>query len=264
MTGVSVRFTACAAVLSLCLSFANGQSPPPKPEESISIDYREAMVPMRDGVKLQAVILTPKGITEPLPILYERGPYGVPPKAAFDKPVPASSASGRKYIRVVQNIRGRFKSEGAFVMQRPPHDSTDPKGVDETTDAWDTVAWLVKEVPGHNGKVGIRGQSYNGWTAVMAALDPHPAVKAILEEASPADMFLGDDFHHNGAFRLTYGFEYAALLESAKEANTHWTFDKYDTYEWYLDLGPLSNANAKYFHGRIPTWNDFVAHPSYD
>ncbi len=105
-------------------------------------------------------------------------------------------------------------------MGRPPHDPADPKGVDETTDAWDTVDWLVKNVPNNNGRVGIAGTSYDGWTAVMAALDPHPALKAVIEQASPADMFLGDDFHHNGAFRLSYGFEYAAMLETAPRRTT--------------------------------------------
>jgi putative CocE/NonD family hydrolase len=149
-------------------------------------------------------------------------------------------------------------------MQRPPHDPKDRDGIDETTDAWDTVDWLVKNVARNNGKVGIRGQSYDGWTAMMAALDPHPAVKAILEEASPADMFLGDDFHHNGAFRLSYGFEYSALLESDPQKNYHFEFDKADTYEWYLSLGPLRNADTRYFHGKVPTWTDFVRHPNFD
>src|SRR6202042_1421908 len=164
---------------------------------------------------------------------------------------------------VRQNIRGRFRSEGKFVMQRPPHAPEDAKGIDETTDAWDTVDWLVKNIPNNNGRAGFTGTSYDGWTAVMAALDPHPAVKAIVEQATPADMFLGDDFHHNGAFRLSYGFEYAALMETGK-TNFQFQFDKYDTFEWYLALGPLSNANKLYFHDTLPTWNDFVAHPNYD
>ncbi len=243
----------------------DGQGESPKNEETVSFEFREAMIPMRDGVRLQTVILRPKNVDDPLPILYQRGPYGVPAAQRFEKPIPVSAfSSPEKYIRVVQNIRGRFKSEGTFVMQRPPHAPEDPKGIDETTDAWDTVAWLIKEIPRNNGRVGIRGQSYDGWTAMMAALDPHPAVKAILEEASPADMFLGDDFHHNGAFRLTYGFEYAALLETAAEKNYNFEFDKADTYEWYLGLGPLRNADLRYFHGKLPTWTDFVHHPNFD
>ncbi|MEO8661371.1 MAG: CocE/NonD family hydrolase, partial [Bryobacteraceae bacterium] len=219
----------------------------------------------RDGVRLQTVIFTPKGVAEPLPLLLERTPYGVPPATAFEKGLPAAgSSTGRRYIRVIQNLRGRFKSEGKFVMQRPPHDPSESKGVDETTDAWDTIDWLVKNVPNNNGKAGIHGTSYSGWTTVMAALDPHPAVKAMIEQASPSDMFLGDDFHHNGAFRLSYGFEYSALLETTAEENYHFKFDRADTYDWYLELGSLKNAQSRHFQGKIPTWTDFVKHPNYD
>ena len=121
------------------------------------------------------------------------------------------------YIFVFQDIRGRFKSEGQFVMQRDPcATKTDPKAIDESTDTYDTIDWLLKNVPHNNGRVGMLGISYGGWLTTMALLDPHPALKAASEQASPADMFLGDDFHHNGAFRLSYGFEYAALMETAE------------------------------------------------
>ena len=115
----------------------------------------------------------------------------------------------------------------------------------------------------NNGRVGMLGISYPGWLTVMAMLDPHPALKAVSPQASPADMFLGDDFHHNGAFRLSYGFEYVAMMETDKD-NANFKFDRHDTFEWYLKLGALSNVNAKYFKGKMPTWNDFVAHPNYD
>jgi putative CocE/NonD family hydrolase len=247
------------AVMAACLGLAQTS------EDRIYFDFREEMVPMRDGVRLQTVIFAPRGVTEPLPLLLERTPYGVPPATALEKGIPAAdSSTGRRYIRVIQNLRGRFKSEGKFVMQRPPHDPAESKGVDETTDAWDTIDWLVKNVPHNNGKAGIHGTSYSGWTTVMAALDPHPAVKAMIEQASPSDMFLGDDFHHNGAFRLSYGFEYSALLETAAEENYHFKFDRADTYDWYLELGSLKNAQTRHFHGKIPTWTDFVQHPNYD
>ncbi len=224
-------------------------------------DYQSAMIPMRDGVRLQTVVMRPKQQNGPLPFLITRTPYGVPAEDSVARGLPESQrAILDRYIVVIQNIRGRFKSEGTFVMQRPRN----PRGVDETTDAWDTVDWLVKNVAGNNGRAGFIGTSYDAWTAVQAALHPHPAVKAIVEQASPADMWLGDDFHHNGAFRLSYGFEYAALLESAAEENHHFVFDRPDTSDWYLALGPLRNADARYFHGRIPTWRDFVAHPDYD
>src|SRR6478735_1578403 len=107
------------------------------------------------------------------------------------------------------------------------------------------------------------GISYDGWLTACALLDPHPALKAVSPQASPVDMFLGDDFHHNGAFRLSYGFEYVAMMETDK-GNARFVFDKFDTYEWYLKLGALSNANRKFFKGHLPTWNDFGAHPNYD
>jgi putative CocE/NonD family hydrolase len=167
------------------------------------------------------------------------------------------------YIFVFQDIRGRFKSEGQFVMGRPPRDRNDPKAIDESTDTSDTIAWLLTKVPNHNGRVGMLGISYGGWLTVMAMLDPHPALKAVSPQASPADQFLGDDFHHNGAFRLSYGFEYVALMETTK-GSTPFKFDRKDTFEWYLRLGSLGNVNAKYFHGKMPTWNDFASHPNYD
>jgi putative CocE/NonD family hydrolase len=234
-------------------------------ESRVYVNFQEVMIPMRDGVRLQTVLLTPKNPKGPLPFLIDRTPYGVPAKDAIEKGLPpAQGWRSENYIFVAQNIRGRFRSEGKFVMFWPPHDPKDPKGVDETTDAWDTVEWLVKNVPSNNGRAGIAGTSYDGWTSVMAALDPHPALKAAIEQASPADQFLGDDFHHNGAFRLSYGFEYSALLETTATENYHFQFDRADTYDWYLGLGPLSNADERHFHGKLPTWTDFMRHPNYD
>ena len=234
-------------------------------EPRVFVDYQEVMIPMRDGVRLQTVLLTPRNAKGPLPFLIDRTPYGVPGKDAVEKGLPPGLRwRSENYISVWQNIRGRFQSEGKFVMFRPPHDPKDAKGVDETTDAWDTVEWLVKNVPNNNGQAGIAGTSYDGWTAVMAALNPHPALKAAIEQASPADQFLGDDFHHNGAFRLSYGFEYSAMLETSATDNYHFEFDRADTYDWYLGLGALSNADEKYFHGKVPTWTDFTRHPNYD
>ena len=225
----------------------------------------DVMIPMRDGVRLHTEIYAPRKAAEPLPFLFVRTPYGTADDALGHSRQLASYSDmlADGYIFVIQDIRGRFGSEGEFVMLRPPRDHADPKAIDESTDAWDTVEWLLKHVPGNNGRVGITGISYPGWLAQMAALDPHPAVRAVSEQAAIADMFLGDDFHHNGAFRLSYGFEYAALLETSKK-NYDFQFDAEDTYTWYLSLGPLSNANARYFHGKLPTWNNFIAHPDYD
>ena len=242
------------------------QNAEPKPERSRLFGKREAMIPARDGVRLHTEIYTPKNAAGPLPILLTRTPYGLDDdEKGFSRDLELYRemfADG--YIFAFQDIRGRYGSGGRFVMNRAPRDRSDPKTIDESTDTYDTVGWLVANVPDNNGRVGEAGISYGGWLTTMALLDPHPALKAVSEQASPADMFLGDDFHHNGAFRLSYGFEYAALLETSKE-NFSFHFSKNDLFDWYLnDLGPLSNANARYFHGKLPTWNDFVRHPNYD
>src|ERR1039457_7173331 len=220
----------------------------------------EAMIPVRDGVKLHTVIFAPRDARERLPILLERTPYGA---MADEKDLRARYAHliADGYIFAFQDIRGRFTSEGQFVMQRQVRDKRDPKAIDESTDTYDTIQWLLDNVKGHNGRAGILGISYGGWLTTMALLDPHPALKAISEQATPANMFLGDDFHHNGAFRLSYGFEYTADLDSSRKL-FGFPFDKHDTYDWYLDLGPLSNANALYFHDKLPTWNSFIEHPN--
>jgi len=224
---------------------------------------QDLMIPTRDGVKLHTVVFTPRNAGGPLPILFVRTPYGAPSDMLAQSSYYGDLIADG-YIFAFQDIRGRFSSEGQFVMQRPVRDKHDPHSIDEGTDAYDSIEWMVHNVSGNNGRVGIMGVSYGGWLTTMALLEPHPALKAASEQASPADMFLGDDFHHNGAFRLSYGFEYATELETAKEANTYFQFDRADTFQWYLNLGTLSNVNEKYFHGKLPTWNDFVNHPNYD
>ena len=231
-----------------------------KPSDSYT--RQQIYITARDGVKLFTEIYTPKDMKGPLPIILLRTPYNVTNSTRRMNGY-LRELTEEGYIFAFQDIRGRYKSEGLFVMQRNPRDKKDPKAIDESTDTYDTIDWLVKNVPNNNGRVGQLGVSYDGWLTVMSMLDPHPALKAVSPQASPVDMWIGDDFHHNGAFRLSYGFEYAFMLEASK-ADTMFTFNKYDTYEWYLDLGALSNVNAKIFKGRIQTWNDYVNHPNYD
>ncbi|HJU55422.1 MAG TPA: CocE/NonD family hydrolase [Pyrinomonadaceae bacterium] len=238
-------------------------TPSPTPALAQSFEKTEKMIVMRDGARLYTEIFTPKTATAPLPIIFLRTPYGVTGWGERSINGSLSKLAEEGYIFAFQDIRGRFKSEGQFVMDRPPRSSPDPKAIDEGTDAYDTIDWMVKNVPRNNGRVGMTGGSYDALLAVMATLEPHPALKAVSEQATPADLFLGDDFFHNGAFRLSYGFEYAYQLESSKE-NEQFKFDLYDTYDWYLKLGAIANADAKYFHGRLPTWNNFVQHPNYD
>ncbi len=226
---------------------------------------QQVMIPMRDGMRLNTEIFVPDDASEALPILFTRTPYGL---RHDDDGLHTSLTSSYAalvedgYIFVFQDIRGRYESEGEFVMLRPPRSSDDPQAVDEGTDTYDTIEWVLENVDGHNGKVGILGISYGGWLTVMGMIEPHPAVAAVSPQASPADMYIGDDFLHNGALRLAAAFGYAALMETDK-TNRPYDFDQYDVYEWYLDLGPLANANERYLHGAIPTWNAFMENPTY-
>ncbi|MCC7154523.1 MAG: CocE/NonD family hydrolase [Bryobacterales bacterium] len=225
-------------------------------------DRRSVNIPMRDGVRLHTLILTPKDHGQKWPVVLLRTPYNAENRDPETMAYFAELAQ-EGYIFAVQDIRGKFKSEGEFVMLRPLRDRSNPKSADESSDTWDSIDWLVKNIPGNNGRVGMLGVSYDGWLTVMGQLDPHPALKATSPQASPADMYLGDDFHHNGAFRLSYGFEYAAMMETEKE-NRRFQFTARDTYEWYWRLGPLGNVNRDYLKNKIPTWNHFVSHPDYD
>ncbi|MGE0816876.1 MAG: CocE/NonD family hydrolase [Vicinamibacterales bacterium] len=251
---------ALAALGALAAAVLDARQPAPNPADGFTV--RDEMIPMRDGVKLFTKIFVPKDQRGPLPIVFRRTPYGIDGAAgSFVRYYKALVDEG--YIFVFQDIRGKFRSEGTFVMQRPARAPGDTTGLDEGTDTYDTIDWLLKHVPGHNGRVGMLGVSYDGWTTIMGAVEPHPALKAISPQASPADMWLGDDFHHNGAFRLSYAFEYATMMESGKDVQ-QFDFDRYDTYDWYLSLGPLSAVNRRYLRESIPTWNDYVRHPDYD
>lgn len=246
------------------VAFFAGLAPVVAQTPAPSFTRTDGMIPMRDGVKLHTQVYAPAGAGEKLPILLLRTPYGIGDASPeqLSKALPELWADG--YVVVRQDIRGRFKSEGQFVMLRQPRDAKDKQAIDESTDTYDTIEWLLKNTA-NNGRVGMAGTSYGAWLTVMGMLDPHPALKAVVPQASPADMWIGDDFHHNGAFRLSYGLEYTYRMESSKEqTNPSAIIDSFDTYEWYLKLGALSNVDAKYFNGRYPTWNDFVNHPDYD
>ena len=225
----------------------------------------DAMIPMRDGVRLNTLIYSPTRPNEQFPILLLRTPYGIGNATGSQLAARLPELTAEGFIIVQQDIRGRFKSEGQFVMLRQPRDPKDKNAVDESSDTYDTIEWLLKNVANNNRRVGIAGTSYGAWLSVMAMLDPHPALNAVVQQASPADMWIGDDFHHNGAFRLSYGFEYAYMMESSKEiADVSKVIDTFDTYDWYLKLGSLANVETKYFQGKIPSWRDFATRPDYD
>jgi putative CocE/NonD family hydrolase len=245
----------------LLLSTVSAIAQQSKPDDKYN--RREVMIPMRDGIKLYTVIYTPKAQSEKLPFLMLRTPYGVSRRPSPDKPDYTKDMAEDGYIFVYQDIRGRYMSEGKYAMMRFSRNKKDPKAIDESSDTYDTIDWLLKNIPDNNGNVGMYGISYDGWTTIIAASDPHPALKAVSEQATPSDMFMNDDLHHNGAFRLSYAFEYA-FMEEISKTDSLYQFGNYDTYDWYLKLGPLSNMNKKYVHGVLPSWNDFTIHPNYD
>lgn len=226
------------------------------------------MIPMRDGVKLYTVILSPVDAKQPLPVLIQRTPYGanipIPDDTTFEASLMGDILAGDGYIFVYQDVRGKYKSEGSMQIHEPLIHAVQKGAIDESTDTWDAVDWLIKNIPNNNGKAGIYGISYPGWLALVGAVDPHPALKASSDQACMGDLFLGDDFHHNGAFRLSYGMEYSYEVEFDKTTDSKFPFPQYDLFDWYLKLGSLKNVNSKYFHNKIPTWNSFVSHPSYD
>lgn len=224
-----------------------------------------AMIPMRDGVKLFTTILSPAGTTSPLPILILRTPYGAEVPDTYNPlDIPYTRNMAREgYIFVIQDIRGKNNSEGSMEIHQPLIHAIQKGAVDESTDTYDAIDWVIKNVPKNNGRAGLYGISYPGWLALIGSVDPHPSLKASSEQACMSDLFLGDDFHHNGAFRLSYGMEYTYGVEN-NNAGSDFPFTEFDLFNWYLNLGSLKNVNKKYFHGRIPTWNHFVEHPDYD
>ncbi len=224
----------------------------------------EVMMPMRDGVQLHAVILRPVGSENsgpPLPFLIERTPYGTDGSSSIgvNSVKPELAASG--YVFVFQDIRGRYESQGKFVMNRPIVAHDDPKGVDETTDTHDTIDWLLKHVPNNNGRVGVLGISYPGFLAMMAGIDAHPAVKAISPQAPMTNIWMGDDFFHNGAFRQAYGFDYVQEMEAQK---TDATVDMQgDMYDFFLRHGNFAGAANAVGASNLPTAKEFIKEPEY-
>lgn len=235
----------------------------------------EVSIPMRDGKKLYTVIFAPKDGSKNYPILMERTPYSVPygPDYFPGSLGPSSHFAESGYIVVYQDVRGRYMSEGDYVNMRPQLGSKHGKAdIDESTDTYDTIDWLVHNVPHNNGRVGMWGISYPGFYAAVGAVNAHPALKAVSPQAPIADWFLGDDDHHNGAFFLldnfawdfNSGFDWPRSGPSRTQVSPGLRYDSNDAYQFYLNLGPLSNANERYFHGKVPVWNELMEHGTYD
>jgi putative CocE/NonD family hydrolase len=230
-------------------------------------DKQEVSIVMRDGKKLFTSIYAPKDASHPWPILLNRTPYGVGPYGpdSFRTNLgPSSLFIKEGFIFVYQDVRGRNQSEGEFVNVRPQRPATSgPADIDESTDAYDTIDWLVKKLPNNNGRVGMYGISYPGFYAAAGAIDAHPALKASSPQAPVSDWFVGDDFHHNGSFYLAHAFRFFDNFGRAKgtarpKATTQ------DGYSFFLELGSLSEMDSKYFKGDVPYWTELRQHPNYD
>jgi hypothetical protein len=233
---------------------------------------REYRIPMRDGVELFTAVYMPKDTSTTYPILMRRTPYSVRPYGEDEYPEtlgPSPLFTREGYIFVLQDVRGRFMSEGKFVNMTPHVDEKDSiQDIDESSDTYDVVEWLLENIPNNNGKVGMWGISYPGFYASSSMIDAHPAIQAVSPQAPIADWWF-DDFHHHGAFFLPHSFNFFAVFGLPRpELTTEWgpRFDHgtVDGYRWFLDLGPLKNAQERYFKGGIAFWTKASEHPNYD
>jgi len=269
---VTMRPTVVPLLLVLPV-LAAAQTPP----ASICDTYtkREVMIPMRDGVRLHTVIYAPRDTTRPHPIVMTRTPYSSAPYGETRCPNVPPRGQSRAYfdlgyIGVTQDVRGRFMSEGAFVDVRPVVEHRTSTDIDETTDTWDTVEWLIHNVPGNNGRVGVRGTSYPGFYASMAAISAHPAIKVVSPQAPVTEWMGGDDFFHNGALLLPHFFDFYAAFGWPRPQPTTQDFHRFDHgtpdgYAFFLQrLGALSNVNPRFYHDSIAMWDQVLQHTMWD
>lgn len=259
-----------ACLLSIGLAAAAGAQGP----DSVSARYTksELRIPMRDGTRLFTVVYQPRDTSRRYPIMLNRTPYGVGPygPTAYLRSVGPSPAFMREgFIVVYQDVRGRFMSEGDFVHMTPWRGMDGARATDESTDAYDTIDWLITHLSHNNGRVGVWGISYPGFFAAATLVDAHPALKAVSPQAPQADWFLGDDVHHHGAFLLASAFDFFTTSGLTRPKPTtdrprRFDFGTDDGYAFFLGMGPLANADRKYIKGRAPFWNEMMAHGTDD
>jgi putative CocE/NonD family hydrolase len=276
-----MRMASRSTFLILSLFLVALLAPPLAAQSEISPDFspvteafdherREVMVPMRDGVKLHTVIVMPKGSTA-APIILTRTPYSADkpttqmssPHAAMVLPLADESLVRAGYIRVYQDVRGRYDSEGDYVMTLPLRGELNRWKVDQTTDTYDTIDWLVKNVKGNNGRVGLTGVSYPGWLTLMGIIDPHPALKAAVPMYPMVDGWIGDDFYHNGALRQTM-LEWIYNMGAHKSGDYTPPFGYRDMYEAFLSGGSADAVAHRYNADKLPTWRKIVDNPAYN
>jgi uncharacterized protein len=265
-------FLAAAAVLATCTQLhSQGEEAPSVRARYVKHEYR---IPMRDGVRLFTAVYVPKDTSQTYPMLMTRTPYSVAPYGADKYKThlgPSEEFEKSGYIFVYQDVRGRYMSEGKFVEMRPEIDHPkSKKDIDESTDTYDTISWLLKNVPDNNGKVGIWGISYPGFYTAAGMINSHPALKAASPEAPMIDLFMGDDSYHGGAFMLAANFGFYVYFQPQPVPTTReetfggFDYGTEDGYQFYLNMGPLSNAERRYFKGQNFLWDDQAAHDTYD
>jgi hypothetical protein len=259
-----------AAGVALSTGMAGGQGADYARANYTKFEYR---IPMRDGVKLFTSVYVPKDGGRKYPILLTRTPYSVAPYGpdAYKASLGPSDRFMRDgYIFVYQDVRGRMMSEGEFADVRPHLPAkSGPADIDESTDTYDTIEWLLKNIPKHNGRVGMYGISYPGFYTSAGMIDAHPALKAASPQAPIADWFVGDDFHHNGALYLSHAFGFFSGFgrprpKPTTSSSARFDFGTEDGFQFYMNVGPMPNVNARYFKGEIGFWNDLMAHETYD
>ena len=241
--------------------------------DSFNYIKRDVMIPMRDGVKLHTVIMIPKEAKN-APILLTRTPYSASGQTGhaasshmgtalygYDNAVDVILEDG--YIRVIQDVRGKYRSEGDYVMNRPLHGPLNPTPVDHSTDTYDTIDWLVKNIPDSNGKVGILGISYDGFLPLMALVNPHPALKVSVPMNPMVDGWMGDDWFHNGAFR-EQNMPYIYEQEATRSNTEHWWIDHFDDYDVYIEAGSAGELGKRHGLEQVGFWRKLLEHPSYD
>jgi putative CocE/NonD family hydrolase len=274
----SVSFLVHALIVAVAVTGyrpAAAQVAPPVrqiPDVDIAPHYswHEYQIPMRDGVRLYTSVLSPNDTTRSYPILMERTPYGASPHAGGFTHLPEREFTDSGYIFVYQDVRGRYQSEGFFTQNTPQKDQHRRRtDVDESTDTYDTVDWLIKHVPNNNQRVGLRGISYSGFFAAMGMIDAHPALKAVSPQAAEADWFIGDDVHHHGAMLLDSGLYWMTMCMHNLPGSTVCTrsgmdYGTDDGYEFSLRFEPLSKIDSTILHGTVPAWTELMQHGIYD
>jgi len=269
------RATSCAAILVAFLLVAQPRAAFAQGFDEVKANYTkyEHRIPMRDGKRLFTAVYVPKDSTKTYPILMTRTPYSVAPYGVdqYRENLGPSALFGKEgYIFVYQDVRGRWMSEGEMINMRPHNpDKRGSNDIDESSDTYDTIEWLLKRVPNHNGKVGQWGISYPGFYTACGVIDAHPALVCASPQAPIVDWFVGDDWHHNGALMLPHVFNFMAKFgherpEPTKKFDHPFDHGTPDGYQFFLDLGPLPNADAKHFKGKIAFWNEVMRHPNYD